>query len=46
MNRLAFLWIALFFLSTACFFIVAGIVTIKGYQDLLDLLRKNDDESD
>lgn len=46
MNRLAFLWIALFFLATTCFFIVAGIVTIKGYQDLLDLLRNKDDQSD
>jgi hypothetical protein len=46
MNRLAFLWIALFFLSTGCFFIVAGIVAVKGFQDLLDLLRNNDDQSD
>jgi len=39
MNRSALFWMVVFAFSTACFFIVAAIVAVKGSYDLLDLLR-------
>lgn len=39
MNGGALFWIITFALSTACFFVVAAIVAVKGSSDLKDLLR-------
>jgi hypothetical protein len=41
MNKGALLWMALFALSAICFFIIAGVVTIKGAYDLRDLLSRS-----
>jgi hypothetical protein len=35
----ALFWLIIFALATACFFIVAAIVAVKGSYDLRDLLR-------
>lgn len=37
------LWMIIFAISAAAFFIVAAIVTINGFSDLRDLLRPPDD---
>jgi len=42
MNTGALLWIIVFAISAAVFFTVAVIVAIKGFSDLLDLLRPLD----
>ena len=39
----ALLWSIIFAISAAVFFIVAGIVAIKGVSDLRDLLRSPDE---
>jgi hypothetical protein len=39
MNGGALFWIIIFALATACFFVVAAIVTVKGSSDLRALLR-------
>jgi hypothetical protein len=39
MNGGALFWLIIFALSTACFFVVAAIVTVKGSDDLRELLR-------
>ncbi len=39
----ALLWGIIFAVSAAVFFIVAGIVAIKGVSDLRDLLRSPDE---
>ncbi|MEP6913092.1 MAG: hypothetical protein ABI923_10070 [bacterium] len=44
MNTGALSWIIIFAISAAVFFIVAGIVAIKGLSDLRDLLRSPDQE--
>jgi hypothetical protein len=41
MNKGALIWIIIFALSAICFFIIAGIVTIKGTSDLKDLLSRS-----
>ena len=43
MNTATLLWLIIFAISAAIFFIVAGIVAIKGVSDLRDLLRTPDD---
>lgn len=43
MNTGTFVWLIIFAISAAVFFIVAGIVTIKGLGDLRDLLRAPDE---
>lgn len=35
----ALLWLLVTAISTATFFIVAAIVSVRGFHDLLDLLR-------
>jgi hypothetical protein len=39
MNSGSLFWIIIFALATACFFVVAAIVAVKGSSDLKDLLR-------
>jgi hypothetical protein len=39
MNTGTFFWMIVFAISAATFFLVAAIVTFKGFRDLLDLLR-------
>lgn len=39
MNTGTLFWLIIFAISAAVFFIVAAIVTIKGFSDLRDLLR-------
>ncbi|MCA1603247.1 MAG: hypothetical protein LC776_16960 [Acidobacteria bacterium] len=39
------LWMIIFAISAAAFFIVAAIVTIKGFADLRDLLRPPDERN-
>ncbi|HYN25068.1 MAG TPA: hypothetical protein VES69_08475 [Pyrinomonadaceae bacterium] len=40
-----FFWMIIFAISAAAFFIVAAIVTIKGFSDLRDLLRPPDERN-
>jgi hypothetical protein len=42
----ALFWLIIFALATACFFVVAAIVAVKGSYDLKDLLRHTKAESD
>ena len=35
----ALVWLIIFAISAATFFIIAAIVTVKGFSDLKDLLR-------
>jgi hypothetical protein len=37
----AIAWMAIFAFSAACFFIVAGIVSVLGIRDVKDLLRRH-----
>jgi hypothetical protein len=41
MNKGALIWIIIFALSAICFFIIAGIVAIKGTSDLKYLLTRS-----
>ena len=45
MNTGALLWIIIFAISAAVFFIVAAIVSVRGVSDLKDLLRSKRDNS-
>jgi hypothetical protein len=45
MNTGTLIWLIIFAISAATFFIVAGIVTIKGLSDLRDLLRPPDERN-
>lgn len=42
MNNGVFVWIVIFAVSTAGFFLIAAIVAIKGFFDLRLLLRHSD----
>jgi hypothetical protein len=41
MNRGAIIWMAIFALSAICFFVIAGVVAIRGADDLRDLLSRS-----
>ena len=43
MNTGAILWIIIFAIAAAVFFIVAAVVSIRGVSDLKDLLKKGND---
>jgi len=43
MNTGALLWIIIFAISAAIFFIVAAVVSVRGVSDLKDLLRSKRD---
>ena len=45
MNTGALLWIIIFAISAAVFFIVAAVVSVRGVSDLKDLLRSKEDNS-
>lgn len=38
MNGGALFWLIVFAFATTCFFVVAAIVAVKGFHDLMDLL--------
>lgn len=42
MNNGVLLWLIIFALSAACFFIIALVVSVKGIKDLRDLLRHSE----
>jgi hypothetical protein len=42
MSKGALFWLIVFGLATVCFFVIAGIVAIKGTEDLKDLLHHGD----
>ncbi|MDQ3750579.1 MAG: hypothetical protein M3367_16415 [Acidobacteriota bacterium] len=44
MNSGVIIWLIIFALSAACFFVVAAIVTVKGLADLRALLRHSEPE--
>jgi hypothetical protein len=44
MNTGALLWIIIFAVAAAVFFIVAAVVSIRGVSDLKDLLRSKRDD--
>jgi hypothetical protein len=47
MNSGVFIWLLIFAVSAAVFFLIAGVVTVKGLRDLRILLRlskRNDDK--
>lgn len=48
MDNRAVIWLLIFAISAALFFVVAGVVTVKGLTDLRTLLRhrKPSDEKD
>jgi len=46
MNTGSLFWIITFALSAATFFIVAVVVAIRGFGDLMDLLRVSEPEED
>ncbi|HVH55512.1 MAG TPA: hypothetical protein VM791_04625 [Vicinamibacterales bacterium] len=37
----AIAWMAIFAVSAACFFVVAGVVSLLGIRDVKDLLRRH-----
>ncbi|MGH9901130.1 MAG: hypothetical protein ACRD68_04740 [Pyrinomonadaceae bacterium] len=39
MNKGALVWMIVFAASALCFFVVAAVVSVKGFGDLMDLLR-------
>jgi hypothetical protein len=39
MNTATLLWMIIFALSALCFFVVAAVVSVRGFADLRDLLR-------
>ncbi len=39
MNNGVIIWLIIFALAAACFFVIAVIVSIKGFADLQDLLQ-------
>jgi hypothetical protein len=45
MSNGTLLWLIIFAIAAATFFIVAAIVTIKGLSDLRDLLRPPDERN-
>jgi hypothetical protein len=44
MNTGAILWIIIFAIAAAVFFIVAAVVSVRGVSDLKDLLRSKSDD--
>ena len=46
MNTGSLVWLIIFAISAAAFFVVAGVVTIKGVGDLRELLHIPDDQED
>jgi len=39
MNKATLLWMIIFAASALCFFVVAAVVTVRGFGDLMELLR-------
>ena len=39
MNKGALLWMIIFAVSALCFFVVAALVSVRGFTDLKELLR-------
>jgi hypothetical protein len=44
MNNGVIIWLVIFALSGASFFVIAAIVTVKGFADLQSLLRHSERE--
>lgn len=42
MNNGVIIWLIVFALSAVCFFVIAAIVTVKGFADLRTLLRHSE----
>ncbi len=40
MNNGSFLWLIIFGIAAACFFVIAAIVAFRGFRDLQDLLQE------
>ena len=45
MNKATLLWMIIFAASALCFFVVAAVVTVRGFGDLMELLRFAKSES-
>ena len=39
MNKGALIWMIIFAVSALCFFVVAAVVSVRGFADLKELLR-------
>lgn len=46
MNTGSLLWLVVFGITAFVFFGVAAIVTVKGFQDLMELFRRGSDEKE
>ncbi len=44
MNNSVIIWLIIFALAAICFFVIAAIVTVKGFGDLGALLRHSERE--
>ena len=41
MNTASLFWMTIFAVAALCFFIVAAVVTVRGFADMKDLLRSS-----
>ncbi|HEY7786585.1 MAG TPA: hypothetical protein VIB00_17775 [Pyrinomonadaceae bacterium] len=44
MNVGTFTWLLIFGISAVVFFVIAGVVAVKGFRDLIDLLDRSPSE--